>query len=1134
MTDQPTNIPNRLSDSSNTEDVLAGDEPKRIKIRDALLGIDPTSPDLSKRLAQVYEGLVLTFNNKRNPDRIAQVSHSARELTSILPRYFKGIPILEPEGPKKTIASGENQRAILEGMLDKHPDRSSLPEYLRKKFVADWIEAHEYFHKSSKHEDLKNKTPTKISLEEFEAQIWKYEDLLYQVLVEKPFFADLEEIDKLLVINNPTSKNISDLIKSISQPEHRRYFFQKCDNPNWLESLKKIDAFSKPQEPLREGGYIRFLSWPESQYLSRIADRKPKEVYEIIKDLDFTNQSVLDDFVDAAIKSPPDIAIKYVELAQRKKWIQNPYNLLLPDKLADLMNKLADEDQTDAALVLARILFDTKVNDPKKIQHDSNESKILHHPDAKTYFDEWRLGKIIKEKLSLLARKKPVELFGVLASALRQAIELENRTNPEDSFYEYSHIWRPNLRASRHSTEDAKNLFLDGLVDLIEKNKDDGAVLKGFAENLKKHPWALFRRIEMLLYATNLKPFMLAVEGILSDRKIMIAYNLRREYLPLLGKAYLFLREETKNSILKSIEKGPNLTRPDNISDEQFARIQENWKALYLDPIKEHLPEKEKKDYEQMVSKNGEPDNDDGEIKTWHGGQSPISSDELSKLNGTETVNYFSKYKAPDDFFAQHSSGGLGMTFAGLVAEDPAKYIAVVNEFVKQKVRPIYFYHLIHGLKEALKKNKCFDWKIAIQLCEDIVLEQANKLTSTPADEDEQDWKSVRRVAADFIGAALGQSTCEVPISLKEKVWLIISNLAEDPEPTKEDEERDGKGGRDPMTLAINTTRGEAMHALINYGLWYARNLSNKSIEVKMPPEMEELLNKHLDPAIDPSLAIRSVYGWRLPNLFYLNRPWLEANKGKIFDEKDGNYFLAAWEGYLANNIIKEIFNALKDQYRAAIPILGTMGKTGSRAADIIQRLPQHLMVVYANETDHDDLIEYFFKTATTQECAEAINFVGRVILREIDGFTDKEKTKSRLAKLWKERISQPKENIKIKEIQEFGWWFKNSPMDRKATLEQTIKTLELVQGKIDVPYEIVEELVSYATEFPIEAIKILDLLTRADKERHEISYKKAEYREVLRLVKAAGNTEAAQLADALINHLGSLGFIEEFRDLIK
>lgn len=124
-----------------------------------------------------------------------------------------------------------------------------------------------------------------------------------------------------------------------------------------------------------------------------------------------------------------------------------------------------------------------------------------------------------KKKLAGLEEKDPVGLFSIFATTLRQAIELEGRINPEDSFYEYSHIWRPNLLSARLNREDAKNILLDGLVNLIENNKGDETVLREFVVILRTHSWALFRRIEILTYSTNPNPFAKEIEEILSDKK---------------------------------------------------------------------------------------------------------------------------------------------------------------------------------------------------------------------------------------------------------------------------------------------------------------------------------------------------------------------------------------------------------------------------------------------------------------------------------------------------------------------------------------------------------------------------------------------------------------------------------------
>ncbi len=1117
-----------LENSVDTEDVLSSAEVRQKKIRDALLRLDSESPELCKKLAGIYEGLVITFNNKRNPDRIGQVSHSARELTAILPRYFKGIPLLAKDESVQVANTG-GQKQMLQDLLSRHADRSALPEYLRRKFVEDWIEVQTFFHKGSKHDDLKNKQIAGILEREFELMVWRYEDLLYQVLVETPFFDGVAEIDKLLVVNDPTPEHLSILAKVIVQPQHRKYFFERCDNQNWLEPLRDVGAFNAPQEPLREGGYIRFVGWPESQYLLKVAEQKPEVVFDIVKNLNSDNQSVLDDFVSMALKSPADVAVKYVDLICKNKWIQNSYNLLLPDKVAELMEKLAKEGKVKEALKLANVLLDTKVDKPATDDEEGPMRFIGR--DAKPYFDEWRFGEIIKEKTVELAKVDPKGLFAVLTSKLRQALELEDRIDKsDDTYYEYSHIWRPNLRSSRHSRDDAKDTLLDGVIKLIEENKDNHEVMRDFVTILKSHPWALFRRIELWTYILNPKPFPKEIEEILTERKVTISYNLRREYLPLLRLQFGNLSPEAKDSILKVIEEGPEFKKNDTLTEEEFERVKSDWKGLYLRAIGENLPVKEADEYQGIVKEYGEPTDHDGEMVMWDGGKSPISSEDLARLDAKETLQYFVDYKIPDDPFGRHSTGGLGMIFAELVAQNPEKYVAVLGLLFEKKIRPIFFYHLVHGLKESLRKDKCFAWEEVIELLYRVVVKDETDVS--PAN-DEQDWKSVRLAIADFLGEALGKNSCEVPINFQDRVWEIITNLAEDPDPTTEYEKRDSEGGLDPMTLAINTVRGEAMHAVVNFGLWTARNLSDKTIENKMTPAMQELLDRHLDSTQDPSLAIRSVYGWRVPNFSYLNGAWLEENKHKIFDKNSPEYLWAAWEGYLANNVIKEVFTILKEQYKDFVPYLGTAEKKGYRAADVDQRFAQHAAIVYTNEPEHDDFTEHFFRNAPAQQRSEAINFIGRVILRQLESFEDKESVKERLGRLWDARIALPKERIDAEEIREFGWWFKVSPFPKKETLERTIKTLQLIDGVIDVPYEIAEELKSYAMEFPVETTTTLDLIARAERDTYEHLYKKEEYREVIKMVKATENAEAIKITNDLIHYLGSIGLIEEFRDLL-
>ena len=1141
----------------NAKEVLKFSSDRQKKIWRALAKLHPK---FGKKIASIFEGIILALNDN-NPEKISIVSHLARELTEVLPIYISGIPIRQKRATDDEIKKGLNnilkilksgkksdekikevvenliaqipeqksQREQLRKIVDSHKVLGSRPSYLNDEFIKQWMIVNRYFLKYCHHSELKNLRDDPFSEAELNANLNTFEVLIYRILVKEPFFDTMKEIDRLMGIDNPIERDADELMRHIVEPQHRRYFFERCDNPNWLNLLNKRNAFSSPQEPLKKDGYIQFIPWPESKYLVRVAHKKPLEVYKIIEKLTSDNQTVLYDFLKAALDSPVNISAMYANLIVKKKWLQGPYNLSLPDQVADLMEKLAKGKKGKEALCLANELFRLRI-DKQRAPKDRDELRFFH-PDAKPYYDEWQFKEIVGKKTKELAKIKPKELFNTYIQKLKEAIELEKRGNKDGNFYEYSHIWRPNLSISRNKTEDAKNILLDGIIQLIEQYKNDPVILKQFSVALRKYSYALFRRIEMFLYKFDPNIFTKESENILRNRRIIIAYNLRREYLPLLEIMYDKISTSSKKYILKVIEGGPDFKKPKDYTDEQFERMTSNWKSLYLSPIKDKLSKGYSDKYSKIIKKYGKPIDDDGEMTVWDGGKSPISAEDLSKLDADETLKYLADYKMPDDPFGRHSSSGLGMIFSGLVAENPEKYVPTAKNFFERKTRPIYFYHLIHGLRESLVKKKCFSWKPIIELCYRIVVKK--EYNSEPVNNDEQDWNSVRLAIADFLGRALGDDTCEIPTIFRKEIWDIVSNLAEDQDPTPEYEHKDSEGGLDPMTLAINTVRGEAMHAVVNYGLWIARNLPDKSIEVKMPEEMEELLNKHLDIKQDPSLAIRSVYGWRLPNLHYLNKPWIEKNKEKIFAKDSPDYLLAAWEGYLANNILKEVFSILKQQYYDFIPYLGTLEKKGYRAADIDQRFPQHVAVIYANEPEHEDFVDYFFKTAPVKTRAEAINFIGRVILRQLEAFPNKEEVKKRLGNLWDKRISLSEEQTETEELKEFGWWFKVSPFPKKETLERTIKTLKLIKGVINVPYEIAEELKIYAKELPVETITLLDLIVRAERENYEHLYKKEEYREVIKIVKATGNKTANKIVKDLINYLGSIGLIDDFRDLL-
>jgi hypothetical protein len=1140
----------KLSKPQELEGVFKFDTEKQRKIHEALIELDQKH---GKKIVAIYEGILVTARNKNHPDRMAQASHSIRELANIIPIFKTGLPeksksvenIIRdengwnslfawidspndpiPEKAKKVIDSikllfkQQNTSAkIVKGLIGIHPNRSNLPDYLQEGLVKEWLKLHKWFVKTAHYNDIKNKQDEKITEKIFESNLRLFEDLLYRVLCSIPFFESVEEIDEILKIEKPSRSDAITLFRLISHSNHQRYFYERCTNPEWLDLLNKEGAFNKPQEPLKRDDYVQFIPWPQSAYLAKMAPHKPSEVFNIIKELNTENQTILGNFMDAALSSPIDIAALYPKLIISKKWIQNPYSLILPEKIGKLIEYLSKENRTNEALMLVRAVFDTKVKEPTKTSDNPNDLFQYIHHDAKAYFDDWRLGEIARENLKELIIKNPIDLFDAITAKLHQAIRLEGRIDEKDPLIDYSYIWRPNLWNSRKNNEDAKNLMIDILMDIIKNNEKDEKNLKKIIEIINKHRLAIFCRIKMALYALNPCSFQKEVENILIDQSIMTRSNMSKEYLPLLNKAYPLLSPESQKIIKDLIEQCPGIKKTKDMSESNFSSIQLRWKNLYKSYIKDYLLPEEIKDYDEYVSKHGKPLNDDGEIHEWEGGISPINREDLEVLGPDGVVKYLANYKETGDPFDRYSSGGLGSIFSGIVKNNPEEYTKQAMSLIENNVNPIYVYYFLNGFKGS-----------NAQISESIIDMCLSVVDRTEKEGEEDTWEVVRREISGFINDYLRKTKHEMPIAFREKVWKILSSLAKDSDPSAEREEKDNF---DPLSLAINSIRGETIDAAISYGLWCARQESSKEKTNKMASELEFLLNKHLDISQDSSLAIRSVYGKRLPNIFYLNSDWIKNNKSKIFSRESEKHLLAAWNGYLANGVIKEVFEILKEEYRYFIPFLDKLKNGKKWPLDISDRFSQHLMVVYCNDPNSDDIINDFFEQSKGEIRAQAINFCGRSILREISDLPGQENIKIRLAQLWDSRLSINLKETSIEELQEFGWWFKHSPFTKKETLERLTKTLNLTNGKIEVPYEIIEELIGYVDEFPLESIKILNLMARSEKESHEISYKMSEYREIIKKIKDLGDQEAIKIANEMINYLGEQGFLDGFRDLL-
>ena len=109
----------------------------------------------------------------------------------------------------------------------------------------------------------------------------------------------------------PTPEIVDKAVASMVRFEQQRYFFERLDNPAWIEPLRKRGWFSTPPVPKRdaERGTIEFQQWQPLKYLSRMAAHEPALVAEIMATLpDSDNPYIFQSFLNAALAMPPDIS----------------------------------------------------------------------------------------------------------------------------------------------------------------------------------------------------------------------------------------------------------------------------------------------------------------------------------------------------------------------------------------------------------------------------------------------------------------------------------------------------------------------------------------------------------------------------------------------------------------------------------------------------------------------------------------------------------------------------------------------------------------------------------------------------------------------------------------------------------
>ena len=985
-------------------------------------------------------------------------------------------------------------------------------------------------------------------------------------MIDDKFYEQAAILDRLKSTREPTASEVTQVLELLGEESYSRYFFHDLANPAWLKPLRDSGFFSKPPDPiLTEEGFYRIPRWEASEYLVRVANVHPDIAVDIALEIETENFRVLRDLVQAGMRMPAAEASRMVPAVIR--WLESRFQNLIPKYAADLMVHLAEGDQWDTALELLQALTEPVIDKPREQDADRAEGLLL--PEAKPRYKKYLLEEILEEQAPQLIIRRPFAVLATLENQLTKAVELEQELGRREKSTDGSIMWRSAIEDHPQNSriKDIKKLLTEGLRNTLEEAvQQDPDEARDTVMRYLEHPYSIFRRLAIHIIRLHPDQYRDFLIQLLNNRKSLDDTNIHHEFYLLMESAFDRAPPEVQQCLLEWITEGEppeRLERSMQVYRERMGeeapadlvqRWREGWTLMRLWALRNYdLPRKYRSELERLVTELGEPEHPDFLTyyrTSWTGPTSPLSIEDSIAMSPAELLDYIKEYRPPGEYSAP-SREGLGRLLRDVVQNRAQDYAAIAPRFLEWGIRPIYIHHLLWGLEEAWKSGKEFDWTPVLTLCEGVIHREDEPQDEHQRRDFEANYTEVRRQVASLLTEGVGREDHAIPEALLTRVRDVLRTLIRDVNPTPEYELQYGGDNMDPATLSLNTVRGKAMHALIAYALRRARFVDGQAQaeeEVapaqRLEPEVREALAEKLDKTKDRSQAVHSVFGWYLPNLYYLDREWLTEYLPQIFPAQADKqaYWRAAWNSYVSfNPLYSDLYGLLRVEYRRAVEQLSeeAEGRAGFERAG--EHLAGHMMVAYwrgLEQLEGDNgLLPLFYEKAPEDVRAHAVWFLWRG-LEEVKPSAGSE-IWQRLRRLWETRViaaSQAQDPLTFsQELSAFAWWLGVAPEGLDSLyplIEAIVPHLEKGAHTSDV----IEYLTAQVEDHPGPATCLL--LAIIQQEEQPVYRGQEETYTILKAAMKSGDEEACSCAEIAINLLGERGQYEwgqnKYRDLLK
>ena len=963
------------------------------------------------RLADVHAAAVRLLDDPSFPGRVPLIAAALREIASgVVPRSLA--PIGADAGAPEVLP-GRRQPfwEALRVRLGKVLQRDRPAKRALHPVARELAEATAWFEKGIPRDE-----------DDLRAQFARFEDGLRAIA--DGLFTGVVEIDRVLDSGPADGALLDRLLPMLKEPEERRHFFARIDDPAWLGLLEERGFFADPERPA-------------SQFLARVAGRPEAQeaVARIGARIRTSNVLVHEDLADAARKLPPELSARLVPALVR---VQDPASPTLPAKLGALAETLSRSGQAAAA----RRLF----------------GALLGHAQA----DPLRLSRVLDRHLAGIVPGLGVDALLVIGQALDRAIRRarpgrpENRQVGQRYLEDHSEVWSPDLRGE--ARDGAKGLLLATLRGVAERLvEEDPAAIPSVVDVLERRRWLVFHRLALhVLGRPTAAPDLVAAR--LLDRALFDSFG--REYRILLRRGFGSLTAAQQAEWLGWIEAGP---APEDVPLDVERR---RWQWRRLAPLTEALGDPWNERVGRLVQEFGAPPSVEGGAAASGvpvGWASPLSEDKIRSMPVEELAAFLQSW-APTTLDPRVQPQGLAERITRVVAEEPARYADGAGLF--RDLEPTCVRAVLDGLESALREQRAFAWGP--------VLELARWVAERPVAQPEPAWDGwkdpswgwAQRAVVRLLSLGLQCETGGLSPAMRPAVCELVLALNRDPTPER---------------------RAECLGVAIQYALWVRRTDVASHPRGRPPDDLPDVRPILDDAVATGNAADHEELGRSLPALVLLRESWVRSNLARIFPEGDGDLerWRAAWHGYVRSGAPPEdrVFSVLQGTYRRAVDVFGADPDEGARLSLDQEALAEHLAFQVGQGAlegdDRDQLLARFLDTAGLKLRRHFFWFIGHRVVERADPAARK-----RLQALWEKRHPGPKASGASRlERATFGSWFVAGSFDETWALEQ----LELVlreAGGVELVDGVVRRLAELAPRHPLPSVRCLAVLVGLTREK--------------------------------------------------